>query len=54
MTRSYVLPEPGAQTLKELPPSTPEEIRRMAERAGLQLPDLFPEQLVLVQLRQVS
>ena len=45
MTRSYVLPEPGAQTLKELPPSTPEEIRRMAERAGLQLPDAILDEL---------
>ena len=45
MTHSYVLPEPGAQTLQELPPSTPEEIRRMAERAGLHLPDAILDEL---------
>ena len=45
MTRSYVLPEPGAQTLNELPPSTPEDIKRMAERAGLHLPDAILDEL---------
>lgn len=39
MTRSFVQPAPGVQTLKDLPPSTPAEIRRMAERAGLHLPE---------------
>jgi len=33
MTRSYVLPEPGAQTLKELPPSTPVVFGRAVGRA---------------------
>ena len=45
MTRSYVLPATSAQTLQELPPSTPEEIRRMAERAGLHLPDAILDEL---------
>lgn len=45
MTRSYVIAGAGAQTLKDLPPSTPQEIRRMAERAGLQLPDSIMEEL---------
>ena len=45
MTRSFVLPGSGAQTLKDLPPSTPEEIRRMAARAGLQLPDAIMNEL---------
>ena len=45
MTRSFVLPEPGAQTLKDLPPSSPEEIRRMAERAGLQFPESIMKEL---------
>ncbi len=45
MTRTYVQPESGTQTLKDLPPSTPEEIRRMAAQAGLQLPDGIMEEL---------
>jgi hypothetical protein len=45
MTRSFVMPEPGVQTLKDLPPSTPEEIRRMAKLAGLQLPDAIMDEL---------
>ena len=39
MTRSYVVPEPGTQTLTDLTPSTPQEIRRMAAQAGLPFPD---------------
>ena len=39
MTRSFVLPAPGPQTMQDLPPSSPAEIRRMAKQAGLQLPD---------------
>jgi hypothetical protein len=45
MTRSFVLPEPGAQTLKDLPPSTPQEIRRMAAQAGLHLPEEILDEL---------
>ncbi len=45
MTRSFVERQPGAQTLKDLPPSTPEEIRRMAQVAGLRLPDAIMQEL---------
>ena len=45
MTRSYVIDEPGMQTLQELPPSTPDEIRRMAAQAGLQLPEAIMDEL---------
>jgi hypothetical protein len=45
MTRSFVIPDPSAQTLKDLPPSTPEEIRRMAVQAGLALPDAIMNEL---------
>ena len=45
MTRSFVRPEPGAQTLRDLPPSSAEEIRRMAKLAGLNLPDKLMEEL---------
>lgn len=45
MTRSFVQPQPGEQTLKDLPPSTPADIRRMAEQAGLRLPDSIMAEL---------
>ena len=45
MTRSFVRPDPSAQTLKDLPPSSPEEIRRMAKLAGLELPDDIMDEL---------
>jgi hypothetical protein len=45
MTRSFVIPDPGAQTLKDLPPSSPREIRRMARLAGLHLPDELMDEL---------
>ena len=45
MTRSFVIPDPGAQTLKDLPPSSPQEIRRMARLAGLHLPDELMDEL---------
>lgn len=45
MTRSYVKPEPGPQTLKDLPPSTADEIRRMAAQAGLDLPEAIMNEL---------
>ena len=35
---SFVAEQPGAQTLRDLPPSTAEDIRRMAAAAGLDLP----------------
>lgn len=45
MKRTFVLPDPGPQTLKDLAPSSPEEIRRMAKLAGLQLPDELMDEL---------
>ena len=45
MTRSYVMDEPGVQTLQELPPSTPDDIRRMAAQAGLRLPAAIMDEL---------
>ncbi len=45
MTRSFVRPDPGSQTLKDLPPSSPEEIRRLAKLAGLKLPDPIMDEL---------
>ena len=35
MTRSYVRADAGSQTLQDLPPSSADEIRRMAKLAGL-------------------
>lgn len=46
MTRSFVRPDPGKQTLKDLPPSTAEDIRRMARSAGLDLPEALMQELV--------
>ena len=37
MIRSYVRADAGSQTLKDLPPSSADEIRRMAKLAGLAL-----------------
>lgn len=45
MKRSFVLPDPGAQTLKDLPPATPEEIQRMAQAAGLDLTPALMDEL---------
>ena len=45
MTRSYVKPEPGPQTLKDLPVSTADDIRRMAVQAGLDLPEALMNEL---------
>lgn len=45
MTRSFVRPDAGSQTLKHLPPSSPEEIRLMAKLAGLHLPESIMEEL---------
>jgi hypothetical protein len=45
LPRSFVLPEPGAKTLESLPPSCPDEIRRMAKLAGLELPQALMDEL---------
>ena len=45
MTKSYVRPDSAAQTLAVLPPSSREEIRRMARAAGLDLPEQLMEEL---------
>jgi hypothetical protein len=45
VTRSFVLPEPGAKTLETLPPSSREDIQRMAKQAGLDLPPALMEEL---------
>jgi hypothetical protein len=45
MTRSFIRPDSSAQTLKDLPPSSPDEIRRMAKLAGLDLPDEIMDEL---------
>jgi hypothetical protein len=45
VTRSFVLPEPGAKTLEPLPPSSREDIERMAKQAGLDLPPQLMEEL---------
>jgi hypothetical protein len=45
MTRSFVTIDPGTQTLIDLPPSSPEDIRRMARAAGLDLPPALMDEL---------
>jgi hypothetical protein len=45
MTRSFVVRDPGAQTLKELSPSSREGIERMARTAGLDLPPALMDEL---------
>jgi hypothetical protein len=45
MTRSFVKPAEGRQTLTDRPPSTREDIRNMAHAAGLDLPDKLMEEL---------
>jgi hypothetical protein len=45
MTKSFVKPAPGAQTLAQLPPSSREDIRDMARAAGLVLPEKLMEEL---------
>ena len=45
MTRSFVKPAEGTRTLAQLPPSTREDIRKMARAAGLNLPDKLMEEL---------
>ena len=44
MTRSFVKPSPP-QTLKDLPPSTPDDIRQLARLAGLNLPPSIMDEL---------
>jgi len=46
MTISFVRPSQAAPTLADLPPSTPEDIRRMARQAGLDLPEPLMDDLV--------
>ena len=45
MTRCFVRPDAGSQMLQDLPPSSAEEIRRMAKLAGLNLPDALMDEL---------
>ena len=45
MTKSFIRPRDATQTLTSLRPSTREEIREMARRAGLDLPDKLMEEL---------
>jgi hypothetical protein len=45
MTKSFVRPNSASQTLQMLPPSSPEEIRRMARAAGLDLPEKLMDEL---------
>lgn len=45
MTKSFVKPAQGAQTLAALAPSSREDIRKMARAAGLDLPEKLMEEL---------
>lgn len=45
MTKSFVKPSQAVRSLAELPPSSREEIRKMARAAGLNLPDKLMEEL---------
>jgi hypothetical protein len=45
MTKSFVKPDEGLQTLTKLRPSTREEIREMARAAGLDLPGKLMDEL---------
>ena len=45
MTKTFVKPNPASQTLDTLPPSSREDIRRMARAAGLDLPEKLMEEL---------
>ena len=45
MKKSFVRPNPAAQTLAGLPPSTREEIRARTRAAGLDLPHKLMEEL---------
>jgi hypothetical protein len=42
---SFVHEQSGSQTLRDLPPSTAEDIRRMALAAGLNLPESIMQEL---------
>jgi len=46
MTRSFIREAAGVETLKTLPPSSPDEIRRMARLAGLDLPESIMDELI--------
>ena len=43
--KSFIRKSDAQQTLKDLPPSTREEIRQMARAAGLNLPEKLMEEL---------
>jgi hypothetical protein len=45
MTKSFVRPADTAPMLSELPPSSREDIRKMARAAGLDLPEQLMEEL---------
>ena len=45
MTKSFVKKNPASQTQAHLPPSSREEIRRMARAARLDLPEKLMEEL---------
>lgn len=45
MTRSFILPQARQTDLKDLPPSSPQQIRAMAQAAGLSLPEPLMEEL---------
>jgi hypothetical protein len=45
MIRSFVKPDPGAKTLEGLPQSSKADIERMANAAGLQLPEPLMQEL---------
>ena len=45
MTKSFVKANPASQTQANLPPSSRDEIRRMARAAGLDLPEKLMEEL---------
>ena len=45
MRKSFVKANPALQTQANLPPSSREEIRRMARAAGLDLPEKLMEEL---------
>ena len=46
MSRSFVQPRSNHQTLKNLPPSSPDQIRAMAAAAGLVLPEKIMLELI--------
>lgn len=45
MTKSFVKPNQATQTMSGLPPSSREDVRRLARAAGLDLPAKLMEEL---------